>query len=340
MTKRATLLLAALLALAVWGCPRRKPTSADLTHHKVRQLSFWQDRLGRPLEARVDAAPPELAEFIALDNEVNGFDGKTRALPLDPALKGEIAATLAHLPPKLAAKLDKKLLGVFVVAGLGSSAYTEYVRDEKQKPVAAFVVLDADNMGRKANEWITWKERSPFLPDPHWQLEATIEGDAGNTRQGALEFVLIHELGHVLAFNSDVHPLWSVSPKIIEVDDYPFTDVAWTVEGERWKRKLEKTAPLPGPIVYYKPSVERPAGSELPKYYDWLAQSDFVTLYAATNPYDDFAESLVTYVHTVMMGKPFEIRLLKDGVVERRVKACWDEPRCATKRKELEKVLE
>jgi hypothetical protein len=139
-----------------------------------------------------------------------------------------------------------------------------------------------------------------------------------------------------------VHPLWSISSKKIDAEDYPFLDTSWAVDpaGNGYLRKIEQKFPLPGQIIYYKPSDDRPSAARIPEYYDWLAKTDFVTLYGATNPYDDFAESLVTYVHTVLQKRPFEIRVVRNGQVERTVKACWDEPRCKAKRAVLEEFLD
>lgn len=73
--------------------------------------------------------------------------------------------------------------------------------------------------------------------------------------------------------------------------------------------------------------------------YEALEHTNFATLYAATNPHDDFAESFVTYVHTVLMGKPFEITLSSSGKITKVYKSCWAEERCAAKRKILEHLL-
>lgn len=328
-----------LAAFAVAGCPRAKPKLADLTNHQVKRLDFWKQQQEVPLADRIFEAPPELLDYMDLDNRFNGYSGTPKHAPLAPALKAEISHSLAGLPPELRRLLDTKLLGIFVVSGLGSSAYTDYVRNDKKQPKAAFVVLDVDAMSRNANDWITWKENSPFIPDPSMRLEFTIEKPEENNREKALEYVLVHEFGHVLAFDSDVHPLWSLPPKRVDVEDYPFMYLSWTVREDEFRRRIEGTFPLPGALVFYKPSDERPSATRMPEYYDWLAKTSFPSLYGATNPYDDFAESLVTYVHAVLLKKPYEIKVFKDGKLERTVGACWSEPRCAKKRILLEEFL-
>ena len=68
-------------------------------------------------------------------------------------------------------------------------------------------------------------------------------------------------------------------------------------------------------------------------------ETNFPTLYAATNPSDDFAESFVSYVHTVLMKRPWEIAIRHDGKVVKTYRTCWEETRCAAKRRILEDLL-
>lgn len=334
-------LIAAVSVLTLSACTlcHRAPTSADLTKHPVKQLAFWGAQLEKPLAERVGAASADVVDYLRMDNEVNAYTARPSATEMPPALQDDVRAILAALPPRFQSLLGAKLLGVFAAQGLGSSAYTDFVRDAQGAPVAAFVVIDVAAMTRKANAWIAWKESTPFKPEPGWAITGELEPEATDTTRGALEFVLIHEFGHMLAFDEDVHPLWSVTPSLVDPEDYPFFNVSWTVKDGAYFRKVELTDEAPGPITYYKERDDRPAASRMPAFYDWLAKSDFVTLYAATNPFDDFAESIVTYLHTVVMKKPYKLTISHDGAAVRTWTPCWDEPRCATKRKELEAFL-
>ena len=73
--------------------------------------------------------------------------------------------------------------------------------------------------------------------------------------------------------------------------------------------------------------------------YGALERTNFATLYAATNPNDDFAESFASYVHTVLMAQPFAIEIHENGRLAKTFKACWSEARCAEKRRILEALL-
>ena len=58
-----------------------------------------------------------------------------------------------------------------------------------------------------------------------------------------------------------------------------------------------------------------------------------------THPGDDFAEAFANYVHVVMMGKPFEIAISEGGRPVKTYRPCWEEPRCAAKRRVIEELL-
>jgi hypothetical protein len=44
-------------------------------------------------------------------------------------------------------------------------------------------------------------------------------------------------------------------------------------------------------------------------------------------------------VHVVLMKRPWQIAISKDGQVVKTFNACWEEPRCAAKRKLLEEIV-
>jgi hypothetical protein len=65
--------------------------------------------------------------------------------------------------------------------------------------------------------------------------------------------------------------------------------------------------------------------------YDHVEQTNFVTLYATTNPSDDWAESFVTYIHHVVMKRPFQITIKKNGKPVKNFRLCWGTSRCSKK---------
>jgi hypothetical protein len=73
--------------------------------------------------------------------------------------------------------------------------------------------------------------------------------------------------------------------------------------------------------------------------YARLKNTNFPSLYAATTPGDDFAESFASYVHVVLMHRPWQITITRNDAVAYVFNACWGETRCAEKQRILERLL-
>jgi hypothetical protein len=70
-----------------------------------------------------------------------------------------------------------------------------------------------------------------------------------------------------------------------------------------------------------------------------LEKTNYPSLYAATQPADDFAEAFTSYVHVVLQQRPWQITISRGGEVLKVFEACWEEPRCAGKRRLLEQLV-
>ena len=57
----------------------------------------------------------------------------------------------------------------------------------------------------------TWKEGTPFKKDPTLAIDARIEPAATDDRRRAIQYILLHELGHVIAAAGKLGPSWELS---------------------------------------------------------------------------------------------------------------------------------
>jgi hypothetical protein len=307
--------------------------------HPAKKAAFWSTALARPLTERIGAGPPELVEFLALDNVVHGYPNQPRASRLAPQFLADVRRAFAELPESVKRPLARKLAGIYFVDDIGGTGFTDEALDEAGKPAVGFVILDPSVlMERAANAWASWKESSPFRPDPAWRLAARIEDRARDDRTHAIQYILLHELGHVLSIGTRVHPSWTLPlGKVGDPAGYPFFALSWAVEGEAYASRFDADFPRRKDVrFYFGAKLDSAAMVEV---YEALERTNFPTLYAATHPADDFAESFANYVHTVLMRRPFEIVIAKDGRVAKRYGACWRSPRCAAKREFLERFL-
>ena len=195
---------------------------------------------------------------------------------------------------------------------------------------------------RNANDWATWKENTPFKPEKGWTLKATIESPAQNNRSNAIQYILLHEFAHVLASAGGVHPDWNnLSFEKDRPQDYPFSKLSWKTDQEGKAISLfENEFPQRKDVLYYFGDIgKKPPLSAARLDYRGLIMTGFATLYGATNMFDDFAEFLTVYVHTVVMKKPWKIQILHEGAPTMNYHTCWAEARCKEKLQFLKRFL-
>jgi hypothetical protein len=311
-------------------------------NHRVRLEPFWKDAFIRPIEARIGPAPAALIELQTLANIWEKVPDKPRAPQLSAAMVKDVREAFDELPSRIKALLANKLAGIYLIEGLGSTGYTvSIVNPDSKKERAGLIILDAAVLSiQTANSWATWKENTPFISNPAFELKAEIEEAAQDNRKNAIQYIMLHELAHVLSIGGSIHPPWTLQPNTIQdATKFLFFGQSWQIDKakNRYLSQFDARFTHRKDVVYYlRPQLhaDRMLGT-----YAQLEKTNFPTLYAATQPGDDFAESFVTYVHTVVMKRPFSIKLYQNGFLLKDFRICWDEPRCAGKRKIIEGLL-
>ena len=305
----------------------------------VRNKSFWATALAKPLEQRVGAASSELLVYLNLDNIASGLPNRPHAADIPVDFLKDVNDAVAELPPIVKSLVEQKLVGIYFVKDLGGTGFTDYVHGGWFSRDAGFVVLDIDVLTKQtANAWATWKENTPFRADAAYKLEAQIENEDGDNRKNAIQYILLHELGHIISIGENVHPRWDGPPSSAE--KFPFAALSWKLltTDKKYASRYDDLFFRERADVRYYFGAKIDAQRMLP-LYEQLLDTNFPTLYAATHPGDDFAESFVSYVHTVMQKRPWEIRLYTHGKFTKTVKTCWEEKRCTEKREILERIL-
>jgi hypothetical protein len=339
----AWLLVAAHAANAKSLCEEDDKTCQQRAYvsHPIRLLSSWEADLSKPLPQRIKPASDSLVGYLTLDNQLHGFSERPRTARPSASFLADVNAVFKELPPQVMQLLQSRLAGVQLVEDLGSTGYTNYVYDAQRKVVAAFVVLDAGVLQRMtANQWATWKESTPFKPQNGFLLKAKIEEAASDNLKNSLQYILLHELAHVISVGRPLHPQWDIAPKASPTGmKYPYFDASWTADAttDQYRSRFDASFVQRKDIVYY--GTPRLTASDMVPTYSNLERTNFPTLYAATKPADDFAEGFANYLHVVIFKRPWQITLLKGGQVVKVIKPCWEEARCAEKRKIIEDLL-
>lgn len=314
---------------------------AGMRDSVVRKFDYWTPALVKPLPQRIGPAPAELVEYLRLDNIQHGYADRPRVAGVTPDLLQDVREAIDEIPEPVRRRLSSRLAGIYFVEDLGSTGYTEQAYDSKWNPVAGVVVLDAGVLNqRTANAWASWKENTPFKPAGGYGLRAEIEDKTHDTRKSAIQYILLHEFGHVLAIGGKFDPSWDVQPRDVKNPaEFPFFALSWTVSFAQnsYFSLYDAGFPQRTHVVFY--FGPRLSADQMPDVYEHLERTNYATLYAASNPFDDFAEAFANYVHVQMMGKPFAITITRDGKIAKVYGPCWAQSRCAEKRKIIEQFL-
>lgn len=303
-------------------------------------LDFWNDAFDRPLTARFGPAPRDITDYVTLVNTAAGDPRRAQPVEVESDFLRDAQDAVAQMPTVVRRLLGDVFLGVYFARELGSSAITDIVVSPAGAFLGIVTALDVDAFAdRGANAWATWKENTPFRPSPSFALEVRIEHAHDDNRRQAIQYLLLHEFGHVLAAGRPFLPDWWLpSEQIKQSGDYSFLPISWSIGTNASMTPLPRNDfALRRRVAYYTGALLD--GAELLPVYEALQATDFPTLYAAVSPYEDFAESFASYVHTVLMDKPFEIRIMRDGQVVLRPDLRWSDARYAEKFTLLQRFL-
>lgn len=278
-------------------------------------LDFWQRQSQLSLLERISTAPPEVIDYVTAVNLAANPDGLHVSVSpylIPPDFLMDVQAAVAELPAIVKSKLEPRLLGIFFASGVGSSAITDVVAGPDGRVLGALVLFDAEAfLMRSANAWMAWKESTPFAANADFELRALIADQANDHRQSALQYLLLHEFGHVLSVDTEFLPNWWIgSQKFRDTEEYSFLSICWQIAMNGNIIPLIRHHFEQRPLLTYYGSPQLNA-DQMPAVYQALSRTAFPSLYASTSVYEDFAESFATYVHVVLMHKPWQIQLFQ-----------------------------
>lgn len=333
---KMTLVMAAALFWTACAGVHNACLKSRMDRHEVRSPAFWQDCPRGNLEDRLYEPPEALLDYLHLDNRLNGYDTRPQAAVADDAFRQDLREAMAELPGPVREAVKEKLIGIFLIRNLGTTGYTEAVADRQGRPAAGFVVLDVGPLRQSANAWATAKERTVFRDDNDGRLQVTLEEKQNDNSKNAIQFILLHEFGHLVSIGERFHPDWTDQKKTAETDgEYLFYSLSWRKGKDGSEVSLwEDVFPERREVRFY--GEARLKSSQMADVYRRLAMTNFVSLYGATGPFEDFAESFALYVHSRLMKKPYRVEITQGGGEVFTYESCWGQPRCAAKRAVLE----
>ncbi|TGM81249.1 hypothetical protein EHR01_00115 [Leptospira mtsangambouensis] len=224
--------------------------------------------------------------------------------------KKELGQMNQSMPKELRRLLDSYVYGIFFVTDLGSTGLTGIVRDEQGKPIGGILFLDSGLLIQGCNDWATKKESTAFLPSMEHSIQVHL--DESNSKEIALRFIILHELGHILSIVNKQIPDFSEAQR--DFRKFPLFDGIWW--SETYSPYEATFFPERNKIKFYQSSPTLSLFPEGKLIYKKLTNTGFVSLYAATNADDTYAEAFAQYVHVFLYNKEYKVILTSNGISE------------------------
>ena len=309
----------------------------ELKEHKARSASTWSEFTGKDIKDRILPAPDIIIDYLRRDNQFQGYKERPKKPAIDPEFFSDIVNAVVEFPKTVRNHIHKHLVAVFLVEELGGTAYGELLNDFYKNKLG-FIVLDVVSLNKKANKWATWRENSPFAMRGMFVIEAEIEPKANDNRKAAIQYILLHEVGHLVGVAKGAHPNWFEGGN---PQKWPFTKLSWlTLErGFKGKSKFDETFTNRDKIKFYSFRDAPLSSKEIDETYWQLLKTDFVSLYASTNMYDDFAETYAMYVHVVLQKRPWKVTIKKGDEPIREITNPILNKRCKKKKRYFDEMF-
>ena len=302
----------------------------ELRQHNARSASTWSEFIGKGFKDRILPAPDIIIDYLRKDNRFQGYKERPKKPEIYHEFLLDIVNAFAELPEVVRDHIHEHVVAVFLVEELGGTAYGELLRDFDNNKLG-FIVLDVSSLNRKANEWISWRANSPFAMKGRYIIESEIEKKSSDDRKAAIQYILLHEVGHLIGVAKGAHPNWFTGG---HPQKWPFTKLSWItmVRGLIGKSKYDEIFTNRNKLKFYSFQKAFLTSEDIGETYDQLLKTDFVSLYASTNMYDDFAETYAMYVHVVLQNRPFKIKIINEGITVKVITNPILEKRCDGKK--------
>lgn len=153
--------------------------------------------------------------------------------------------------------------------------------------------------------WASWKEQLSFGGDASSAYNVssdlpTIQTPSQLPINNFLYFAIVHEFGHIFDFANQVNQFTNC-PDIDNKADSECAAVPDSWSSLSWKNYDETNSQNDfakrANLCFYSCAQTTPLmAADVPLIYQGLANSNFISTYAATNPWDDFADSLGYFI--------------------------------------------
>jgi hypothetical protein len=299
---RSFVIVGVLLSMMACHAHSRTDLLRVIDETPAKNLRSYQFDASSSLLARVKPPPDFVVSFWGRTDKA--FDYASY-MPTVPEL-GMIDEYLSKLPRHLKDVLQDRLVAIYFINNLRGSGVTDYVLNDHYD-VYLIMLFNPAALKTDISTWMTFRENSCFTgkaPD-----EVSLKINCGKQYSGFL-YALVHESAHAVDYVESYTPYTEKQIKIIrqvKTTQTLFTKDVWT---DRRTPLAPYDFPSRRNLTFYgTDGGPKISISDTPRIYKQFAATPFVSLYGSMNWADDFADTVMFYHLTQVLGQPYEIHL-------------------------------
>jgi hypothetical protein len=307
------MLLLAAGALYISVHAEESPEGDEL-QEKLKLFQRFQPNLALPLAERAQPIPDDLLKYlIDYDKSVGIKNTNYKAHALSPEETAMFGEYLKLLPDRYRTTFSNKLMAVYFVDNFSGAGLTDWLVNENGD-FYYYTVLNSALLSESLDDWLTYRENSFFTPGSEFSIRVRTGTDFK-----AFMYGFLHEGGHIVDIEYHVTPYIDPPHKKFikqegEVSD--FTRGVW--EGQKTPVAQYKFNNQDTLNVYGIFNRELAPASAMETMFLQLNKTPFVSFYAGTAWYEDFAD-LITYHHLQKnLGGSIRLELYKEGKLVKR----------------------
>ncbi|MGZ3781592.1 MAG: hypothetical protein ACXVCY_13150 [Pseudobdellovibrionaceae bacterium] len=305
------------------------PANSPLFKHPSSTRSFYN-------ATEVSDCKKHISEIMCLVAPVSQkfVNEPRKCIPEDLSVSIQALQKIYDAFPPALAKIFCQIDTIYVERDFIGTAYAS---TDPQSHKAIIGIRESALRGELTLEkWISWKEQLSFGGEKKGyesrndlvKVHAKIE--LPDNTNDFLYFAIAHEFGHIYDFSNKVNSFdcqSSDSPDACPAHPDSWSALSW----EHYLPKYERTENDPWSLLAFKPNAIGAFShrEELCFYgcapthgnptimkplYDSISQSNLLTTYSATNPWDDFAEATAFWAATSRYPTKYEV-ILPNGDV-------------------------
>ncbi len=318
MLQRTSVLLVSLVFAACGRPASEAPAPSKTSPFEPNAVVFLKDsKLAENAAAKPgpDAdCRAHIKDVMCLAEELKDDTSPVECLEGGAAYAADFETLHDNLPPAFQ-KMFCSLRIVYVLKKFEATAFAGLAKDADGKTIGAQMGIRKSVLDEHLDlsTWATWKEQLSFGGNhDSYEAKPDLPAVTASTKIPVnlfLYMVVTHEFGHMFDFGNELNKVTADCPKDDDNAVCKFEPGSWgSLSWETTQTPTEAYRfPFRPGLCFYGCRNEAMTKAAVPDLYAGLTKSGFISAYAATNPWDDFAESIAYFAMRQNLAASYSI---------------------------------